>query len=37
VTPSLHTRTNIDVIRQFLDIPIRLEQEKETVWRVEMG
>lgn len=37
VTPSLHTRTNIDVIRQFLDIPIRLEQETALVWRVEVG
>ena len=35
--PSLHTTTNADVIQRFLPVPIRVEQESELVWRVEVG
>lgn len=34
--PSLHTETNIHVIRQFLDVPITCEQEADDVWRVSV-
>lgn len=37
VKPSAHTITNADVIRQFVDIPIALEQEQDAVYRVTMG
>ncbi|UCE02952.1 MAG: RNA 3'-terminal phosphate cyclase [Candidatus Latescibacterota bacterium] len=37
LTPSSHTRTNIDVIQQFLDIEIRADPEDETVWRILVG
>ncbi|KAF7781604.1 RNA 3'-terminal phosphate cyclase (ATP) [Pseudoalteromonas rubra] len=35
--PSLHTRTNITVIRQFLDIDIDVQQETETRWKIVVG
>lgn len=36
VTPSLHTRTNIDVIRTFLDVDVRVTPHGG-VWRIEVG
>jgi RNA 3'-terminal phosphate cyclase (ATP) len=35
--PSAHTVTNADVIRQFLDVPIGIEQESEHAYRVTVG
>jgi RNA 3'-terminal phosphate cyclase (ATP) len=35
--PSLHTTTNAEVIHRFLPVPIRVEQEAELIWRVEVG
>ena len=35
--PSLHTTTNAEVIQRFLPVPIRVEQESELAWRVEVG
>lgn len=37
LTPSLHTRTNLAVIRQLLDRPITLAQRAEDVWQVEIA
>ncbi|BCS88988.1 RNA 3'-terminal phosphate cyclase [Pseudodesulfovibrio sediminis] len=35
--PSMHTLTNIEVIRQFIDLPIEIKQESEGVWRIDLG
>jgi RNA 3'-terminal phosphate cyclase (ATP) len=35
--PSLHTTTNAEVIRRFLAVHIRIEQESELAWRVTIG
>jgi RNA 3'-terminal phosphate cyclase (ATP) len=35
--PSAHTVTNAEVIRQFLDVPIGIEQESEHAYRVMVG
>ena len=35
--PTSHTVTNADVIRQFLDVPIRIEQESNDAYRVTVG
>ncbi|MEM7184234.1 MAG: RNA 3'-terminal phosphate cyclase [Spirochaetota bacterium] len=35
--PSLHTRTNIDIIQQFLDIPIAVVQVNESLWKLTLG
>lgn len=35
--PSLHTRTHIEVIKTFLGINTRVEQESEKVWYIEVG
>ena len=35
--PSLHTKTNAEVIQRFVTIPMRTEQESELVWRVDIG
>lgn len=35
--PSMHTLTNKEVIQKFLDIPIELDQESESFWKVEIG
>lgn len=32
--PSLHTQTNIEVIQQFLDIPIAVTREADSQWRI---
>jgi RNA 3'-terminal phosphate cyclase (ATP) len=37
VAPSSHTRTNIDVIRHFLDVEVRADQEDEVVWRIAVA
>ena len=37
LAPTLHTTTQADVIRRFLDVPIALEQESRAVWRVVVG
>ena len=35
--PTLHSLTNIEVIRQFLDVRIALEQVSGEVWRLSVG
>jgi RNA 3'-terminal phosphate cyclase (ATP) len=35
--PTLHTITNVGVVRVFLDTPIRMEEESPRTWRVEVG
>lgn len=35
--PSLHTRTNAEVIQRFLPVSICMEQESEMVWCVRVG
>ena len=35
--PSRHTRTNIEVIQRFLEIPIRLEEVGRELWQIEIG
>lgn len=37
VKPSLHTLTQVEVIRRFIDLPIRVEQESTHAWRIEVG
>ncbi len=34
--PSLHTMTNAEVIQRFLSVAIRVEQESELAWRVQV-
>jgi RNA 3'-terminal phosphate cyclase len=33
----LHTTTNAEIIQRFLPVPIRVEQEGELAWHVEVG
>ncbi len=35
--PTLHTRTHIEVIREFLEIPIEVSREFSGTWRVSVG
>ena len=35
--PSMHTKTNLEVIKQFLDINIQVDQEEEGRWRVKVS
>jgi RNA 3'-terminal phosphate cyclase (ATP) len=35
-TPSLHTTTNIEVIKKFLSVEIRTTQLSEDVWKIEV-
>jgi RNA 3'-terminal phosphate cyclase (ATP) len=35
--PSLHTTTNIEVIRMFLDIPIKTTPLADNAWRIDVG
>ncbi|MGQ8365367.1 RNA 3'-terminal phosphate cyclase [Glaciecola sp. 1036] len=35
--PSLHTLTNIDIIKMFLDIEIKVSQITDLLWKVEIG
>jgi RNA 3'-terminal phosphate cyclase (ATP) len=37
VEPSLHTKTNIEVIKMFLDVKINLEQLTRKVWKVAVN
>lgn len=37
VKPSLHTMTNLEVIRRFLGTSFRVEQESELAYRIEVG
>lgn len=37
LTPSLHTRTNIDIVKQFLPVDISLNQEAQDVWSVSIA
>lgn len=37
VAPTLHTRTQANIIRRFLAVEISIEQEAAAVWRVEVG
>jgi RNA 3'-terminal phosphate cyclase (ATP) len=34
LTPTPHTRTNMDVIRQFLDVKMRTERISDAVWEI---
>lgn len=35
--PSKHFETNVETVRQFLDVPIRYVEEDEGLWLVEVG
>lgn len=35
--PTLHTRTQIETVRAFLDVPIRCEQHDATRWHIAVG
>ena len=35
--PTLHTTTNIEVIRQFVDTSISVKQYNETGWKITLG
>jgi len=37
LSPSQHTMTNVDVIRQFLDVPIRITKDESGAYRVQVG
>lgn len=34
--PSLHTTTNLEIIRKFLDVEIKLTHASDEVWRIEL-
>jgi RNA 3'-terminal phosphate cyclase (ATP) len=36
VKPSMHTLTNIEVIRKFLEVEIEVEDLDEKLWRIEV-
>ena len=35
--PSRHTRTNIDIIRHFLDVAIATREEENGIWEISIG
>jgi RNA 3'-terminal phosphate cyclase (ATP) len=35
--PTLHTVTNADVVRQFLEVPIRIDRESDDAYRITVG
>lgn len=35
--PTEHTQTNAAVIRSFLDVDVRMQQESDTAWRIDVG
>ena len=35
--PTEHTRTNAAVIRSFLEVDVRMQQESDTTWRIDVG
>ena len=37
VAPTRHTLTNIEVLKMFLEIEVRVEKEGRGVWRIELG
>ena len=37
VKPTLHTETNMDIIKQFLEVEITSEQMNETAWSIEVA
>jgi len=37
LAPTAHTRTNAAVVQQFMDVPIRIDQESTNVYRVDIG
>lgn len=37
LSPSLHTTTNIEIIKRFLDVDIRLHQQDEYLWEIEVN
>ncbi len=37
VAPTRHTLTNIEVLKKFLEIEVRVEKEGRGVWRIELG
>jgi RNA 3'-terminal phosphate cyclase (ATP) len=37
LSPSQHTTTNIEVVKQFLDLDIAVRQLSEHVWEIEVG
>jgi len=36
ITPTPHTKTNIEIVRRFLDVKIRSSELKKGVWRIEV-
>jgi len=36
VSPTLHTKTNIEIVRRFLDVKIRLIELRKGLWRIEL-
>ncbi|HOT29846.1 MAG TPA: RNA 3'-terminal phosphate cyclase [Candidatus Ozemobacteraceae bacterium] len=37
VSPTPHTKTNIDIVRRFLDVKIRCVELRKGLWRIEAG
>lgn len=37
VAPTSHTLTNIEIVRSFLDVDIKVEKEDRSVWRVDVN
>jgi RNA 3'-terminal phosphate cyclase (ATP) len=37
LSPTRHTMTNIEIIRKFLDIDIRLKPSDRHSWNIEIG
>lgn len=37
LAPTRHTLTNAEVVRRFLDVPIRIEPWRGDAWRIEVG
>jgi len=37
VAPTRHALTNIEVLKKFLEIEVRVEKEGRGVWRIELG
>ncbi|MCB9784016.1 MAG: RNA 3'-terminal phosphate cyclase, partial [Candidatus Omnitrophica bacterium] len=36
LAPTAHTKTNIEVVRRFLDVGIRMQKERENAYRIEI-
>lgn len=37
LSPTAHTATNIEVLRLFLDVDVKVEQQDEQVWKISVG